>query len=77
MLFLHSHGPHPSAYTIVLHHTVMGTMAVAAGICKLVGDNSRRLSHAHQITTKNRNAWEFAWASFILLIGFQLLVYTE
>ena len=77
MLFLHSHGPHPSAYTIVLHHTVMGTMAVAAGICKLVGDNSRRLSHTHQITTQNRNAWEFAWASFILLIGFQLLVYTE
>ncbi|MBX9660019.1 MAG: hypothetical protein K2X00_15745 [Nitrospiraceae bacterium] len=77
MLFLHSHGPHPSAHTIVLHHTVMGTMAVAAGICKLIGDNSRRLSHPDQATSQTRNAWEFAWASFILFIGLQLIIYTE
>ncbi len=77
MLFLHSHGPHPSAHTIGLHHTVMGTTAVAAGICKLIGDTSRRLSRVDQITTQRRTAWEFAWASFILLIGLQLLVYTE
>jgi len=77
MLFLHSHGPHPSAHTIALHHTVMGTMAVAAGVCKLVGDNAHRGSRLHETATQNRNAWEFVWASLILLIGFQLLMYKE
>lgn len=77
MLFLHSHGPHPSAHTITFHHTVMGTMAVAAGICKLIGDNARGLFSEHQTVIQNRNAWEFVWASLILLIGFQLLMYKE
>lgn len=77
MLFLHNHGPHPSAHTIVFHHTVMGTMAVAAGVCKLVGDNTHRGSRLHETATQNRNAWEFVWASLILLIGFQLLMYKE
>jgi hypothetical protein len=30
-LFMHSHGAHPSAHKIALHHTIMGIMAVAAG----------------------------------------------
>lgn len=77
MLFLHSHGPHPSAHIIALHHTVMGTMAVAAGLCKFVGDNVHQRSHLRQSPTETRNAWDFAWAIFILLIGIQLIIYTE
>lgn len=77
MLFLHSHGPHPSAHTIAFHHAVMGTMAVAAGGCKLIGDNARGLFSRRPTATQKRNGWEFVWASLILLIGFQLLMYRE
>ena len=36
MLFGHSHGFHPSAQKIAMHHAIMGTMAVTAGSTKLV-----------------------------------------
>jgi putative copper resistance protein D len=69
MLFLHSHGAHPSAHKIAMHHAVMGTMAIAAGSCKLV--NGRRFQEGV------RSGWELAWAGLILLIGVQLLIYSE
>ncbi|MGH7259117.1 MAG: hypothetical protein ACREI9_00360 [Nitrospiraceae bacterium] len=72
MLFLHSHGVHPSAHKIAMDHAIMGTMAVAAGFCKLV---------SMRTTTKTVAArpsrWELSWAGFILLIGLQLLFYSE
>lgn len=77
LLFLHSHGPHPAAHAIALHHMAMGTLAIAAGACKFVGANARHLPHLSQSTAQNRTGWAFAWAGFILLIGLQLLVYTE
>jgi len=69
-LFMHSHGAHPSAHKIALHHTIMGIMAVAAGSSKLL---------SRQGTNKqaSRLRWELIWAVFVLLIGFQLLIYTE
>jgi putative copper resistance protein D len=72
MLFLHDHGIHPSAHKIALDHAIMGTMAVAAGFCKLV---SARTSTVTPSARPSR--WDLAWASFIVLIGLQLLFYTE
>lgn len=69
MLFLHSHGAHPSAHKIAMHHAVMGSMAIAAGSCKLA--NGRRPQESP------RSAWELAWAGLILLIGIELLIYSE
>jgi putative copper resistance protein D len=65
-LFLHSHGAHPAAHKIALHHAVMGTMAVTAGTSKLT--SMWRRSHAR---------WELLWGILVVLIGLQLLIYSE
>lgn len=71
MLFSHSHGDHPAAYKIALHHAIMGTMAITAGSSKLMsGWQGRQL-------TRERSYWELIWASLVLVIGFQLLIYSE
>lgn len=72
MLFLHDHGIHPSAHKIALGHAIMGTMAVAAGFCKLV---SARTMTVTPSTRPSR--WDLAWAGCIVLIGLQLLFYSE
>lgn len=71
MLFGHSHGSHPSAHKIAMHHAIMGTMALTAGSSKLVSAwiGDREASRARR--------WEWVWVAFILLIGTQLLLYTE
>ena len=71
MLFAHSHGDHPSAHQIALGHAIMGSMAVTAGLYKLLADWFRSLSNA------GPSRWELPWASLILLIGIQLLMYSE
>lgn len=71
MLFGHSHGFHPSAEKIAMHHAIMGTMAVTAGSSKLWStwvDPTKR-----SVATN----WEWLWVSLILLIGAQLLMYSE
>ena len=50
MLFGHSHGAHPAAQKIALHHAVMGTLAVSAGSSKLVS----AWSHAFMGWTRSR-----------------------
>ncbi|MGZ8394207.1 MAG: hypothetical protein ACXWWJ_05515 [Nitrospira sp.] len=71
MLFSHSHGDHSGAYKIALHHAIMGTMAITAGSSKLLsGWRGRELM-------RERSYWELMWASLVLLIGLQLLIYTE
>ena len=72
MLFLHSHGIHPSAQAIALNHAVMGTMAIVAGSCKLI---SARAASPPNLAGLSR--WKLAWAGIILLIGLQLLFYSE
>jgi putative copper resistance protein D len=71
MLFGHSHGVHPSSHKIAVHHAIMGTMAVTAGSSKLlsawVGPSERSMP----------SSLEWVWVSFVLLIGAQLLVYSE
>jgi hypothetical protein len=70
-LFLHSHGAHPSAHTIALHHASMGMMAVIAG-------SSKFLSHWKESPVIDEaSPWQLAWAALVLLIGIQLLIYSE
>ena len=68
MLFLHSHGTHPSAHTIAIHHTVMGTTALVAGLCKIIAGTKPQTG---------RSPWALAWSVLVLLIGVELLLYTE
>ena len=71
MLFGHSHGFHPSAQKISMHHAIMGTMAVTAGSSKLV---STWIGPRERLSS---TSWEWLWVSLILLIGAQLLFYSE
>jgi len=68
MLFLHSHGAHPSAHQIAMHHAVMGTTACFAGLCNIV---------ASVKSPMGPSPWALAWAALVLLIGVELLIYTE
>ncbi len=70
MLFAHSHGPHPAAHKIAMHHALMGVLAITAGSTKLV-------SGWKMPRDQTRSGWETAWALLILVIGLQLLVYSE
>ncbi|HEX9284648.1 MAG TPA: hypothetical protein VF879_03170 [Nitrospirales bacterium] len=71
MLFLHSHGGmHPSAHKIAMHHAVMGTTAILAGLCKVTA--------GYQSPGAERpSVWGLAWSALVLLIGIELLIYTE
>lgn len=71
MLFGHSHGVHPSAHKIAMHHAVMGVMAVTAGSSRLL--SGWRNSESAQTTFR----WELLWGGLILFIGLQLLIYSE
>jgi putative copper resistance protein D len=81
MLFGHSHGDHPAAYKIQLHHTVMGLLAITAGSSKLVSSRWRKPvqwgRHGKSVPVVQGTWWEFGWAGLILLIGLQLLFYSE
>jgi len=71
MLFGHSHGLHPSAHTIAMTHALMGAMAVTAGSSKLLSDwfsSPSRSLHSKGV---------LLWAGLLLLIGMQLLMYSE
>ncbi len=68
MLFLHSHGAHPSAHKIAIHHAVMGTTALVAGLCKITSSAKKETG---------LSPWGLAWSALVLLIGVELLLYTE
>ena len=71
MLFGHSHGVHPSAQKISTHHAIMGTMALTAGSSKLFSTWLNPGPGAVSVR------WDWIWAGLILLIGAQLLIYSE
>ena len=81
MLFGHSHGDHPAAHKIQLHHTIMGLLAITAGSSKLVSARWRKPlqwgRHGDAVPVVLGTWWEFAWAGLILAIGTQLLFYSE
>lgn len=71
MLFGHSHGAHPSADKIALHHAIMGSLAITAGSSRLVSAwKTRGMMPA-------RSRWELLWAGFLILIALQLIFYFE
>jgi len=72
ILFMHSHGAHPSAQKIALHHAVMQTLAVLAGSCRLVS-----MSMAQTAARGGASKLDLLWAVLILAIGLQLLCYSE
>jgi putative copper resistance protein D len=71
LLFVHSHGNHPGAETIELHHAIMGALAVSAGATKSVA------GWLTSASSDPARGWNLAWVGFIFLIGLQLLVYFE
>ena len=80
MLFLHSHGVHPSAHKIALHHAVMGAMAIIAGSSKFASGWTMQWASATKrsdLQYMPSRSWGVTWAGFILLIGIQLLLYSE
>ncbi|HEX9136839.1 MAG TPA: hypothetical protein VF905_07830, partial [Nitrospirota bacterium] len=72
MLFEHSHGAHPSAHKIAMHHTIMGAMAVTAGSSKFFAGWIRPVTES-----ASSKKWEWLWAGLILVIGVQLIIYSE
>jgi putative copper resistance protein D len=71
LLFVHSHGAHPASEKIALHHALMGISGVGAGVSKAIATWMAGSSN------RSVRAWEFVWAALILLVGVQLLVYSE
>jgi hypothetical protein len=71
MLFGHSHGDHPGAHKIAMHHAIMGTMAVTAGSSKLFS------TWVEPVSGEASSRWEWLWTGLILMIGLQLLIYSE
>jgi hypothetical protein len=77
MLFLHSHGAHPSAATIAIHHSMMCATAILAGLCKLAAHPFQILGLSGDRVAGARSDWGLAWSVLVLLIGVELLLYTE
>lgn len=71
MLFGHSHDGHPSAHKIAMDHALMGALAVTAGLSRLLSCWGRAPLFVRS------SKWELLWAGLILLIGVQLLRYSE
>jgi hypothetical protein len=71
LLLLHHHGDHPGADKIAMHHAIMALVAVTAGSSKLAAD-WRADSNA---TSPKR--WEVLWSALVIVIGLQLLIYSE
>jgi len=71
LLFVHSHGDHPANSMIALHHTLLGSLGVGAAVSTAMVSWT---SGASRHPGKN---WELAWAGFVILIGIQLLLYSE
>ena len=55
-----------------MNHMIMGTIAIAAGFFRLAAPAPLRRDGL-----AGHGAWQFAWPGLILLIGVQLLLYTE
>ena len=78
MLFLHSHGHHPLAHKIAIRHAVMGMMALIAGSSKLVSVKvGGQQAKSGALAFSSRAWWDLVWAGSLVVIGLQLLLYSE
>lgn len=71
MLFGHSHGAHPSAQKIAVHHAMMGSLALAAGSSKLFS------GWYYSPSVATRVPWEWIWGGLVFALGILLLWYSE
>jgi len=71
LLFVHSHGQHPANQAIELHHALLGSLGVGAAV------SNAMVSWASGTSQQMLKRWEVAWASFVIVIGLQLLLYFE
>ncbi|MCP9453711.1 MAG: hypothetical protein NNA23_13630 [Nitrospira sp.] len=71
LLFAHSHGHHPANGKIELHHAVTGSLGIGASFSRAMA-----LWVAEPSDLKRRR-WILAWAGLIMIMGVQLLIYSE
>lgn len=71
LLFIHSHGDHPANPTITLHHLSLGILGLGAAV------SSSMVVWVSGTSEKTMKRWETAWATCVVVIGLQLLVYFE
>ena len=71
LLFVHSHANHPGAARIDLHHAVLGTVGVIAGLSKGLAS---WLPGASPLVKQRLEA---AWGGSVVLFGLLLVVYSE
>jgi putative copper resistance protein D len=72
MLFFHQHGSHPGSHSIMMHHLLMGSTAIAAGSSRLATSGVIGGSFS-----KKQWAWRLAWPGLLLLIALQLWMYRD
>ena len=70
-LFVHSHGDHSAGDMIALHHMVLGGVGLGAAISNAMA------VWASSMSSQMIDKWEVAWAGCVIIMGLQLLVYTE
>jgi len=77
MLFLHMHGPHPAGHQIQTHHNVMGTLALAGGLAWFGGEWLHQPVDLQASPTLPKSILKILWAILVVIIGVQLLFYSE
>jgi hypothetical protein len=77
MLFRHMHGLHPGGHDIQTHHNIMGTLALAGGLAWFAGECLPRAQVFSSISSPVKFLMKILWSIFILIIGIQLLFYSE
>lgn len=71
LLFVHSHGDHPAGNMIARHHMLLAGVGLGAAISNAMA------VWASSMSSQMINKWEVAWAGCVIIMGLQLLVYTE
>lgn len=71
LLFVHSHANHPGAARIDLHHAVLGTVGVIAGLSKGLA------SWLPGASPQVRSWFEVGWGGGVVLFGLLLVLYSE
>jgi putative copper resistance protein D len=71
LLFFHSHGNHPANWAIELHHAFLGSLGIGASI------SNAMISWTSGTSPHSVKKWEVLWAGFVIVMGIQLLLYSE
>ncbi len=58
-------------------HLTMGGTALIAGLCLVLSEYGQPIGKTHGPNGPFHAGWKRAWGLFVLIIGIQLLTYTE